>query len=91
MTHFEPTSARAMFPCWDEPSFKAHFTLTAVRQYDMFTLSNMDLASKKNLPNGLVEDTFQKSVVMSTYLLALVISDYQQISSTTSSSVKVRV
>src|SRR6476620_8349543 len=27
---FEATDARRMFPCWDEPSFRARFQLTAV-------------------------------------------------------------
>src|SRR5689334_9255468 len=40
-TQFEATDARRMFPCWDEPSFRARFQLTAVVPKDFVAISNM--------------------------------------------------
>ena len=40
-TQFEATDARRMFPCWDEPSFRARFQLTAVVPENFAAVSNM--------------------------------------------------
>lgn len=44
-THFEPTSARMAFPCFDEPSFKANFSLRIRRSPEHISLSNMPVVS----------------------------------------------
>jgi len=41
LTQFEPTAARRLFPCWDEPSFKATFGITMISRKDTVNLSNM--------------------------------------------------
>ena len=38
---FEPTDARRMFPCFDEPDKKAKFTLTLIHEENFTALSNM--------------------------------------------------
>ena len=40
-TKFQPTDARAAFPCLDEPSFKSTFSTTLVHRPDYTALSNM--------------------------------------------------
>ncbi|MDQ6859558.1 MAG: M1 family metallopeptidase [Verrucomicrobiota bacterium] len=42
-TQFEATDARRMFPCWDEPSFRAKFQLTAVIPENWTAVSNMPI------------------------------------------------
>ena len=48
-THFQPTSARSAFPCWDEPHYKARFKIAAVRQRDFVALSNMPLDNTEDV------------------------------------------
>ncbi|XP_037536391.1 endoplasmic reticulum aminopeptidase 2 [Nematolebias whitei] len=90
-THFEPTSARMAFPCFDEPSFKAKFSVRIRRSPEYISLSNMPAVKKVEIKDGLLEDEFAASVKMSSYLVAFVICDFKSVSATTSSGVKVSV
>ena len=40
-TQLQSTDARKAFPCLDEPSLRAHFKLSIMRQGNMTTLANM--------------------------------------------------
>jgi len=86
-TQFEATSARMAFPCFDEPSLKAEFAVTIVCPKELQALSCMpevklsEEEKMKNVPKGFVRHKFQRTPVMSTYLLAWCIGEFECISS----------
>ena len=89
ITHLEPAHAREIFPCFDEPSLKANFTITIIHDPSHHALSNMPVTSHVIRKDGLVEETFAPSVQMSTYLVAFTVLDFKYKEKTTSSGVKV--
>ncbi|XP_057665705.1 aminopeptidase N-like [Diorhabda carinulata] len=80
-THLQPIYARRVFPCFDEPYFKAPFAISVARRTNLTVLSNMPLQQTEPMEDpGWVWDHFQKTPPMSTYLVAFTISDMKSIS-----------
>ncbi|KAJ6558360.1 peptidase family M1-domain-containing protein [Mycena capillaripes] len=46
LTHFQPTDARAAFPCFDEPALKSTWTITMISRSDTVNISNMAVESE---------------------------------------------
>ncbi|KAM4808521.1 endoplasmic reticulum aminopeptidase 1 isoform 2-T2 [Rhinophrynus dorsalis] len=79
------------FPCFDEPSFKASFSIKIRREQKHNAVSNMPLVKSFNIGGGLIEDHFDVSVKMSTYLVAFIVSDFKSISQVTDHGIKISV
>jgi len=67
-TQFEATDARRMFPCWDEPAFRATFELNATVPADWATVSNMPIESRV-VHGKMATTSFRRTPKMPTYLL----------------------
>ncbi|KAL2022807.1 hypothetical protein VTK56DRAFT_4623 [Thermocarpiscus australiensis] len=83
VSQMEPTDARRAFPCFDEPSLKAEFTVTLIADSNLTCLSNMDVAAETEIRSGTGSTkkavTFNKSPPMSTYLVAFVVGELNYI------------
>ena len=88
-TQFEATDARRFFPCWDEPSFRARFQLTAIVPENWFALSNMPVESGRKINNE-KEVRFAATPPMSSYLNVFVAGELDLIE-TQSNGVQIRV
>uniref|UniRef100_A0A672ZCZ4 Aminopeptidase n=1 Tax=Sphaeramia orbicularis TaxID=375764 RepID=A0A672ZCZ4_9TELE len=74
-TNLEPTDARRLFPCFDEPAMKAKFNVTIIHRKGTTALGN---EAKQDF--GVIEDDwefteFKSTEMMSTYLLAFTVSE----------------
>ena len=90
-TQFEATDARRAMPCWDEPAYKASFTLHLTVSPHLTAVSNMPITASKPAADGLVTHSFDKSPIMSSYLYAWVVGEFDKIEDKTSDGTVVRV
>ena len=79
-TQFEATDARRLFPCWDEPAFRARFQLTVVVPEKWLAVSNMPIESEQKTTGG-KEVRFAPTPPMSSYLNVFVAGELDLIES----------
>ena len=77
-TQFENSDARRFVPSWDEPNYKATFSLTATVPAAQMAISNMPAAETTDLGNGSKRVRFARSPKMSTYLLFFGLGDFDR-------------
>jgi len=80
VTQFESTSARRAFPSFDEPAMKATFDVTLVVDSGDVAISNSAVVSDTPTPNGKHAVRFATTKLLPTYLVAMLVGDFQCIS-----------
>jgi aminopeptidase N len=78
-TQFESSDARRAFPCFDEPNLKATFDVVIELPEDQVALSNMPVKSVQKGKSGLQVVSFNRTPIMSTYLLAWAVGDFEYV------------
>ncbi|EDW84910.1 uncharacterized protein Dwil_GK12886 [Drosophila willistoni] len=79
-TQSEPTYARMIFPCYDEPAIKSNFSIRLTHSGNYIAISNMPVKELIRHNADLTTTSFLPTPPMSTYLVAFVISDFEHIS-----------
>jgi puromycin-sensitive aminopeptidase len=72
-TQLEAADARRFFPCFDEPSFKAHFTFRVTTDASYTAVSNTPAVTVEEHGDGLRTVQFAPTPKLSTYLCALAV------------------
>jgi aminopeptidase N len=78
-TQMEATDARRMFPCWDEPAFRAYFRLTVTVPSSWATVGNMPVA-RRTVHGQSATVSFQRSPKMPSYLVEFTAGDLREVS-----------
>jgi aminopeptidase N len=76
-TQFQPSDARRAFPCFDEPNLKATFDFEIEVPEELEALSNMperEVKKSSNVGHKIVR--FERTPIMSTYLMAWALGDF---------------
>ncbi len=68
-THLEPTAARRVFPCFDEPSFKAPFDIALVVREADVAVSNGPVEAQEPSGDGMKRVRFARTPPLPTYLV----------------------
>jgi len=89
VTQFQESSARQAFPCMDHPLYKATFDLTMTVPDGLQAIANTPIAAEKQLSDGLRQVVFERTPVMSTYLLFFGVGEFKLHRDDTDSRVRV--
>ncbi len=90
-TQFEAPHARRCFPCWDEPNFKATYEISLKVASDLTAISNGEELSTEVNDDGTKLVKFQKTIPLSTYLVAFAIGHFEVSETVDVDGVKVRI
>ncbi|HEY2779743.1 MAG TPA: M1 family metallopeptidase [Steroidobacteraceae bacterium] len=78
-TQMEATDARRMFPCWDEPAFRAYFHLTFTIPKAWATVGNMPIEHRV-VRGDSATVSFKRSPKMPSYLVEFTAGDLREVS-----------
>lgn len=75
-THFEPTDARRMYACFEQPDLKARITFVVTAPAESGVFSNQHIVSDKPGDKGTHTVTFNPTPPLSTYLTSIAVGPY---------------
>ena len=90
LTDFEPTGARKLLPCFDEPCVRSTFSIKLLIPSYLTAVSNMPIETIKTM-EGENELTFLRTPSMCTYLICLCIGSYSSIVGTSNNGTMVEI
>ncbi|ESN96433.1 hypothetical protein HELRODRAFT_189234 [Helobdella robusta] len=90
-TQLEPIGARRMFPGFDEVDMKATFDVIVSRRMSHTSLSNAPIVGTYAGAEGWLNDVYERSPLMSCYLLAVVVGDLHYMESKVDAGTKYKV
>ena len=91
-TQFEAADARRAFPCFDEPEFKALFSLELTYPSGNAAIANMPVVSTEELGADRTRTRFRETPKISPYLVAFTVGPYESTpEALTPSKIPVRV
>jgi aminopeptidase N len=77
VTQFQESSARQAFPCMDHPRFKATFDIVMTVPEALHVIANTSVADEKPVADGMKSVRFERSPVMSTYLVFFAVGEFE--------------
>lgn len=75
-TKFEPVTARRVFPCFDEPSYKVPWQLTLHVPRDLKAFSNTEILSEQSEADGKKAVRFKETKPLPSYLIAFAVGPF---------------
>jgi aminopeptidase N len=80
-TQLEATDARRVFPCWDEPAFRATYALSVTIPAAWAAIGNMPVATRV-VRGGLATVSFERTPSMPAYLVEFSAGDLTSVAAT---------
>lgn len=77
VTQFQESSARQAFPCMDHPLYKATFDLIMTVPEGLQAIANTAIVSERQATGGLKQVVFERTPVMSTYLVFFGVGEFE--------------
>ena len=90
-TQMESTDARRSFPCFDEPNYKAIFSITLDVKRDLYAVSNSEIKKIIDLDKDKKRVEFVDTIPMSTYLVAFIVGPFKASRTVDVSGVPLRI
>ena len=72
-----PSEARRVFPCFDEPAFKARFALELTAPSDLTAIANARTIERRSTAGGRAHWRFAETPPLSTYLLMIAVGPFE--------------